>query len=137
MVRHLRSLMRMTWRQQHGSSFVFTSSTTVFGDALVDKTGPATWITEDVVSTPKNIYGVTKKAPEEMCQLFHRNKGLNVVVLRTSRFFLEDDDEAHAVAYEDMNAKTTEFLYRRADIQDIVDAHVLALEKAPLLGFAR
>ena len=41
---------------------------------------------------PKNIYGVTKAAAEDLCQLFHRNQALPCVVLRTSRFFPEEDD---------------------------------------------
>ena len=41
-------------------AFVFTSTTSVFGDALVPPPGaPAAWITEDVVPVAKNIYGVT------------------------------------------------------------------------------
>ena len=56
-------------------AFVFTSTTSVFGDALVPPPGaPAAWITEDVVPVPKNIYGVTKVAAEDLCQLFHRNQ---------------------------------------------------------------
>jgi nucleoside-diphosphate-sugar epimerase len=30
-----------------------------------------------------------------------------------------------------------EFLYRRVDIEDVVSAHLLAIEKAPTIGFAR
>src|SRR5262245_45199759 len=42
-------------------AFVFTSSTSVFGDALVPpESEPAAWITEDVTPVPKNIYGATK-----------------------------------------------------------------------------
>src|SRR5579862_6135065 len=42
-------------------AFVFTSTTSVFGNALVPPAGaPAAWITEDVRPIPKNIYGVTK-----------------------------------------------------------------------------
>ena len=74
-------------------SFVFTSTTSVFGDALVPPAGaPAAWVTEDVTPVPKNIYGVTKAAAEDLCQLFHRNQGLACIVLRTSRFFPEEDD---------------------------------------------
>src|SRR5579863_6208651 len=41
-------------------SFVFTSTTSVFGHALTPPAGaPAAWITEEVVPAPKNIYGVT------------------------------------------------------------------------------
>lgn len=58
-------------------SFVYTSTTSVFGDALVPPPGaPAAWITEDVTPLPKNIYGVTKAAAEDLCHLFHRNQGL-------------------------------------------------------------
>src|ERR1700742_841698 len=46
-------------------SFVCTSTTSVFGDALTPGEGePAAWITEDVAPIPKNIYGVTKLAAE-------------------------------------------------------------------------
>jgi UDP-glucose 4-epimerase len=31
----------------------------------------------------------------------------------------------------------SEFLYRRVDIEDVVDAHLLALQRAPEIGFAR
>ncbi len=40
-------------------------------------------------------------------------------------------------ARADANNKANEFLYRRVDIEDVVDAHLLAIEKAPALGFAR
>ena len=120
-------------------AFIFTSTTSVFGDALVPAPGePAAWITEDVVPRPKNIYGVTKAAAEDLCQLFHRNQGLACLVLRTSRFFPEEDDNAAVrAAYADENIKTNELLYRRADIADMVGAHLLAAERAPEIGFAR
>lgn len=120
-------------------SFVFTSTTSVFGDALIPPPGaPAAWITEDVVPVAKNIYGVTKLAAEELCALAHRNQGLACLVLRTSRFFPEpDDDPAARGAYPDANLKVSELLYRRADIEDVVDAHLCALDRAPSLGFGR
>jgi nucleoside-diphosphate-sugar epimerase len=120
-------------------AFVFTSSTSVFGRALTPPSGaPAAWITEDVVPLPKNIYGVTKLAAEQLCELFHRTRGLPAIVLRTSRFFPEPDDRKETrETYDDGNAKANEFLYRRADIEDVVSAHLLALDKAASLGFAR
>lgn len=120
-------------------SFIYTSTTSVFGDALVPPDGaPAAWITEDVQPIPKNIYGVTKAAAEELCQLFHRNHGLATMVLRTSRFFPErDDNKTVRDGFADENIKLNEFLYRRVDIEDIVSAHLLAAEKAPLIGFRR
>jgi UDP-glucose 4-epimerase len=117
--------------------FVFTSTTSAFGRALTPPPGaPATWITEDVAPVPRNIYGATKTAAEDLCQLFARE--LPCVVLRTSRFFPEeDDDESVRRGYEDGNVKANEFLHRRVDIEDVVSAHLLALEHAPRLGFAR
>ena len=120
-------------------SFVFTSTTSVFGDALAPPAGAsAAWVTEDVVPVPKNIYGVTKAAAEDLCQLFHRNRGLACLVLRTSRFFPEQDDDRRVRdAYPDGNVKTNEYLYRRVEIQDVVDAHLLASEHAPAIGFRK
>jgi UDP-glucose 4-epimerase len=120
-------------------SFVFTSTTSVFGDALVPPPGdPAEWITEDVKPLPKNIYGVTKAAAEDLCQLFHRNHGLACIVLRTSRFFPEPDfDVSVRERYADDNMKVTEYLHRRVDLEDAVSAHLLAAEHAPRIGFGR
>jgi nucleoside-diphosphate-sugar epimerase len=120
-------------------SFVFTSTTSVFGDALIPPAGtPATWVTEETRPVPKNIYGVTKAAAEDLCQLFHRNHGLGGIVLRTSRFFPEaDDNKAIREAYSDDNVKTNEYLYRRVDIQDVVSAHLLASRQAPAIGFGK
>jgi nucleoside-diphosphate-sugar epimerase len=120
-------------------SFVYTSTTSVFGDALTPAPGePAAWITEDVTPIPKNIYGVTKSAAEDLCQLFHRNQKLPCLVLRTSRFFPEEDDNAAVrTAYADANIKAVEHLYRRVDVEDIVSAHLLAAERAPAIGFGK
>jgi len=120
-------------------AFVFTSTTSTFGDALTPPPGsPAAWITEDVVPIPKNIYGVTKTAAEDLCRLFHRNAKLPCLVLRTSRFFPEEDDVAErASAYEDANLKVNELLYRRVDVDDVVTSLLLAMEKAPALGFGK
>jgi nucleoside-diphosphate-sugar epimerase len=121
------------------SAFIYTSTTSVFGDALVPPPGePAAWITEDVSAVPKNIYGVTKAAAEDLCQLFARNHALRTIVLRTSRFFPEEDDNpVIRTAYADANIKTNEFLHRRVDIEDVVSAHLLAAQYAATAGFAR
>ena len=120
-------------------SFVFTSSTSVFGRALTPSPGePATWITEDVTPVPRNIYGVTKAAAEDLCEIIARDHGLPVVVLRVSRFFPEDDDRDEVrTAYAGANVKANEYLYRRVDIQDAVEAHLLAMAGAPAIGFGR
>lgn len=117
--------------------FVFTSTTSAFGRALVPSLGsPAAWITEDVAPTPRNIYGVTKTAAEDLCELAARDQGLPVVVLRTSRFFPETDDNSEITStFVDENIKANEYLYRRVDIEDVVSAHLLAEDRAPALGF--
>jgi UDP-glucose 4-epimerase len=120
-------------------AFVMSSSTTVLGDALVPARGePAAWIDESVVPIPKNIYGVTKAAAEDLCQLAFRNQGLPCVALRVSRFFPEADDapDAHYGRSDD-NVKADEYASRRVALEDAVDAHLLAAERAPQLGFRR
>jgi nucleoside-diphosphate-sugar epimerase len=120
-------------------AFVFTSTTSAFGRALTPAPGaPAAWITEDVVDVPRNVYGVSKAAAEDLCELVQRDAGLPVVVLRTSRFFPEaDDSPAARAAFDGDNLKVNELLNRRVELHDAVDAHLLALERASALGFAR
>src|SRR3954469_15697480 len=120
-------------------AFVATSTTSAFGRALTPGAGaPAAWITEDVVPRPRNVYGVTKVAAEDLCELVARESGLPCVVLRTSRFFPErDDDEQVRGAYDDENVQVNELLHRRVDLADVVTAHLAALERAPERRFAR
>lgn len=120
-------------------SFVFTSTTSTFGRALTPAPGePAAWITEQVSPIPRNIYGVTKTAAEDVCELIHRDHGLPVVILRTARFFPEPDDRDEIrTSYPDANVKANEYLYRRVDIQDVADAHLLAMAQAAATGMAR
>ena len=123
----------------HVNSFIFTSTTSLFGDALAPPTGvPAAWITEEVTPAPKNIYGVTKAAAEDLCQLFYRNHGLPSLVLRTARFFTEpDDNPARRAAFDDANLKVNELLYRRVDLEDVVSAHLEAIVRARQIGFGK
>ena len=119
--------------------FVFTSTTSAFGRALSPGPGaPAAWIDEDVAPVPRNIYGATKTAAEDLCELAHRDQGLPCLILRTSRFFPEEDDRDEIRnGYPDMNVKVNELLYRRGDIEDMVGAHRLAVERAREIGFGR
>ena len=119
--------------------FVLTSTTSAFGSALTPPAGmPAAWITEQVTPVPRNIYGVTKVAAEDLCELIWRDHGLPCLILRTSRFFPEADDlDTAREAFEDLNLKVNELLYRRVDLEDVVGAHLLALERAPQIGFGR
>jgi len=120
-------------------SFVLTSSTSAFGRALsANSATAATWITEEVPPVPRNVYGVTKIAAEQLCELAAFEFGLGVVVLRVARFFPElDDNESVRAEFSNQNVKTNEFLYRRVDLADAVDAHLLAVGAAPALGFER
>lgn len=117
--------------------FIFTSTTSVFGDALIPPPGlPAAWITEAVTPVPKNIYGVTKAAAENLCQLYYRNFKLPCLILRTSRFFPEEDDHRDMrTAFADDNLKANEFLFRRVELEDAVSAHLQAAERARTIGF--
>lgn len=121
------------------AAFIYTSTTSVFGRALTPPPGqPTAWITEDVEPQPKNIYGVTKKAAEDLCELFHRKFALPCMILRTSRFFPDEDDDATVRrTYADANVKVNEYLYRRADIEDVATAHLRALDRAAAIGFGR
>ena len=118
--------------------FIQTSTTSTYGDSLVSKDkSTITWIDESVCPSPKNIYGVTKKSAEDICQLFAKqNKISNVFVLQASRFFPEeDDDELRAAAFgSDYHQQFIELLHRRVEIQDLVDVHLLAALKAMKKG---
>lgn len=120
-------------------SVVFTSSTSALGRALTPRLGaPAAWITENVAHRVRNIYGATKTAAEDLCELAATEPGLPVVVLRTARFFPEPDDNAqNRAAYDDANIKLNEFCYRRVDLTDVVEAHLQAAHRAPEIGFGR
>ncbi len=67
---------------------------------------PAAWITEEVAPVPKNIYGVTKTAAENLVSALFWAIGLPCIVLRTSRFFPEEDDNRKMLdIYPDSNIK--------------------------------
>jgi UDP-glucose 4-epimerase len=81
---------------------------------------------------------VTKLAAEDLCALAARDQGLPCLVLRTSRFFPEaDDNPDRRDAFADANLKANEYLYRRVDVEDVVDAHLCALDRAGALPFGR
>ena len=116
--------------------FVFTSTTSLMiSQAVRDEAGDAAvWLDEGSGPlAPRNIYGVTKLAAEGLCRLYAAEHGLPCVVLRTARFFPEDDDTHRVPSGE--NLKANEFLNRRLTVEDAADAHIAALERAPELGF--
>jgi UDP-glucose 4-epimerase len=118
--------------------FVFTSTTSLMISAthLSGSAAKAAWITEDMAPlSPRNIYGVTKLAAEHLCRLFHETHGLPLLVLRTARFFPEEDDRAAEILQSGPNTKANELLFRRLTVEDAAESIVTALDKAPGIGF--
>ncbi|HMI18909.1 MAG TPA: NAD(P)-dependent oxidoreductase [Sphingomonas sp.] len=118
--------------------FVFTSSTSLMISAAIreGRGEAAAWIDETLAPlAPRNIYGATKLAAERLCRLIHDEHGLSVVILRTSRFFPEEDDQAHVIGLSGPNTKANELLHRRLTAQDAAEAHRVALARAPDIGF--
>jgi nucleoside-diphosphate-sugar epimerase len=116
--------------------FVFTSTTSLMVSAVLHsgRIERAAWLTEEAGPLqPRNIYGATKLAAERLCRAVHGERGLPVVILRTGRFFPEDDD-TH-LDPSGPNIKANEFLNRRLTVEDAADAHLAALERAPEFGF--
>lgn len=116
--------------------FVFTSTTSLMVSEALRRGAfdRALWMDEGHGPLePRNIYGVTKLAAEQLCRLAHRERGLAVCILRTSRFFPEDDDTHRDLSGP--NIKANEFLGRRLTVEDAAEAHLAALDKAPGLGF--
>jgi nucleoside-diphosphate-sugar epimerase len=121
--------------------FVFTSTTSVMVSHAISagrRNGAtrAAWITEATAPLlPRNIYGISKLAAEHLCRLFHARHDLPLVILRTSRFFPEEDDMANTIVQSERNTKVNEMLYRRLAVEDAAASHIAALNKAPELGF--
>lgn len=118
------------------SRFIFTSTTSLMISRAIrdEEAGEAFWLDESTGPLePRNIYGVTKLAAEGLCRDAHFLHGLSCVVLRTSRFFPEDDDTHRELPGENM--KANEFLHRRLTVEDAARAHILALKRAREIGF--
>jgi len=116
--------------------FVFTSTTSLMiGETLhAGRLAAAAWLTEESGPLePRNVYGATKLAAERLCAAHHRERGLPIVVLRTARFFPEEDDTHRDLSGP--NTKANELLHRRLTVEDAAEAHVAALAKVPEIGF--
>jgi nucleoside-diphosphate-sugar epimerase len=117
--------------------FVFTSTTSLMVSEALRRGefDRAVWMDEAYAPLePRNVYGITKLAAEQLCRLAHRENGLAVCILRTSRFFPEDDDTHRDRSGP--NIKANEFLNRRLTVEDAAEAHLAALAKAPEIGLA-
>lgn len=128
------NLLRAAVEAGHGR-FVFTSTTSMMvSDRVRAGAGEAAfWMDEGFhAGPPRNIYGMTKAAAENLCALFARLHPLDVAILRTGRFFPEEDDTHRELSGENM--KANEFLHRRLSAGDAARAHVLALERIGGLG---
>lgn len=102
--------------REHGvRRFIYTSSTSVYGDAMSDP-DRAVWVNEQLVPQPRDIYDVTKLAAEALCRLYFERDGLQTCVLRVSRFM---DEPPNDIA----NYR----LYRGLDERDGARAHLLAI----------
>jgi UDP-glucose 4-epimerase len=129
------NLLQAAARAGH-DRFVFTSTTSLMiSQRIREELGhTAVWLDEQSGPLePRNIYGATKLAAEALCRLHHIEHGLNCVVLRTARFFPEEDDTHTELSGENM--KANELLNRRLTVEDAADIHIAALEQAPSLGF--
>lgn len=121
--------------------FVFTSTTSLMISQEIREAhrrgiDRAFWIDEEMAPLePRNIYGVSKLAAEHLCRMVHGASGLPIVILRTARFFPEEDDMAHEIIQSGPNTKANEFLFRRLTVQDAASAHIAALDRAPQIGF--
>ncbi|MEL7468593.1 MAG: NAD(P)-dependent oxidoreductase [Pseudomonadota bacterium] len=122
---------------RHGvQRFIFTSTTSLMISQRIrtEQSDMAIWLDETSGPIePRNIYGVTKLAAEALCRQHHIERGLAVVILRTARFFPEDDDTLADVSGP--NLKANELLNRRATVRDMARAHLTALERVSERGF--
>ena len=119
-----------------GTPFVFTSTTSLMISQAVraERADEAAWLDEATGPLePRNIYGVTKLAAEGLCRQHAQERGLATIVLRTARFFPEDDDTLDVLSGP--NLKANELLHRRATVEDMARAHLASLDAARRIGF--
>ena len=48
--------------------FVYTSTTSLYGDAMLPRGGEAVWVTEELSPEPRDVYDETKLAAEDACR---------------------------------------------------------------------
>lgn len=94
---------------------VYASTTSVYGNAMVNPEH-AVWVTEDLRLQPRDIYDRTKLEAEALCANASASERLSCIILRVSRCFPEAPQDV--ASYR---------LYRGVDVQDVAEAHKLAL----------
>ncbi|MGH8204478.1 MAG: NAD-dependent epimerase/dehydratase family protein [Steroidobacteraceae bacterium] len=95
--------------------FVYTSTTSLYGDAMLPEAGEAVWVTEELAPRPRDVYDETKLEAEAACAAAAR-AGLSCVSVRMSRCFPEEP--RLLAVYR---------LHRGVDADDVAQAHELAL----------
>jgi UDP-glucose 4-epimerase len=100
---------------------VYTSSTSVYGHALVPR-DRAVWVDETLVPEPRDVYDETKLRSEALIGRCHGDE-LSTMPSRIARCF----PEAPAI-------QAAHRLYRGVDPRDVARAHRLALERPEVSG---
>ncbi|HSF88655.1 MAG TPA: NAD(P)-dependent oxidoreductase [Saprospiraceae bacterium] len=96
-------------------SFIYTSTTSIYGKSM-ENSNAAAWVDEELTTSPRDIYDITKLTAENLCRDFFDKEQLNGCTLRVSRFM---DEPRNLIA----NYR----LYRGLDERDGAEAHWLAL----------
>ena len=87
--------------QHNVQKFVFASSSMVYGE--FDNKIPD----ETVEPRPNTLYGSYKRQGELMCKIWHREKGLNYVIMRPSALYGSTDAIVRVISQLTKNALTT------------------------------
>ncbi|MEM8897696.1 MAG: NAD(P)-dependent oxidoreductase [Bacteroidota bacterium] len=106
-------------KEQGIQRFVYSSSTSVYGNSLVNP-HQAVWVTEELPPQGRDIYDITKLAAEGLCEDLFDNQNLVTLSLRVSRFWKEP-----------LADKLWYRLFRGLDVVDAAKAHALALHFSP------
>ena len=92
---------------------------------------PAAWITEDVCRFRRTSTASPSSPPRTSASCSRATSGCRARAAHLALFPRgRRQSRPSRDAYDDANVQANELLYRRVDIEDVVDAHLLALERA-------